>query len=40
MSFALLSNVIAAGLLTGLVYGLAALGLSVIFGKSRLKTVG
>jgi branched-chain amino acid transport system permease protein len=36
MSFALLSNVIAAGLLTGLVYGLAALGLSVIFGVLRV----
>ena len=31
-----LPNIIATGLLTGLVYGLAALGLSVIFGVVRV----
>ena len=36
MSFELIANVIIAGLLTGLVYGLMALGLSVIFGVVRV----
>ena len=34
--FALLTNVIVSGVLTGLVYGLMALGLSVIFGVARV----
>lgn len=36
MSFESLSNIIVTGLLTGLVYGLSALGLSVIFGVVRV----
>ncbi len=36
MSFDLVANVVVAGLLTGLVYGLMALGLSVIFGVVRV----
>src|SRR5436190_871205 len=36
MSFDLVVNVLIAGLLTGLVYGLMALGLSVIFGVVRV----
>ena len=36
MSFDLVANVIVAGVLTGLVYGLMALGLSVIFGVVRV----
>src|SRR2546421_10284706 len=36
MSFDLVANVMVAGLLTGLVYGLMALGLSVIFGVVRV----
>ncbi len=36
MSFDLIANVIIAGFLTGLVYGLMALGLSVIFGVVRV----
>ena len=36
MSFELIANVIIAGFLTGLVYGLMALGLSVIFGVVRV----
>jgi branched-chain amino acid transport system permease protein len=36
MSFDLVANVIIAGVLTGLVYGLMALGLSVIFGVVRV----
>src|SRR5687767_8045870 len=36
MSFDLVANVVIAGLLTGLVYGLMALGLSVIFGVVRV----
>ena len=36
MSFDLVVNVVVAGLLTGLVYGLMALGLSVIFGVVRV----
>ena len=36
MSFELVANVIIAGFLTGLVYGLMALGLSVIFGVVRV----
>jgi branched-chain amino acid transport system permease protein len=36
LSFELVANVIIAGLLTGLVYGLMALGLSVIFGVVRV----
>ena len=36
MSFALVANVVLAGILTGLVYGLMALGLSVIFGVVRI----
>jgi branched-chain amino acid transport system permease protein len=36
MSFESLANVIVTGLLTGLVYGLSALGLSVIFGVVRV----
>ncbi|PWC42809.1 branched-chain amino acid ABC transporter permease [Azospirillum sp. TSO22-1] len=36
MTLALLLNIVASGLLTGLVYGLAALGLSVIFGVVRV----
>jgi len=34
--FATLANVIVAGLMTGLVYGLMALGLAVIFGVARV----
>ena len=36
MSFELVANVVLAGILTGLVYGLMALGLSVIFGVVRV----
>ncbi len=36
MSFDLVANVVVAGVLTGLVYGLMALGLSVIFGVVRV----
>lgn len=36
MSFDLVANVVIAGILTGLVYGLMALGLSVIFGVVRV----
>ena len=36
MSFDLVANVVIAGVLTGLVYGLMALGLSVIFGVVRV----
>jgi branched-chain amino acid transport system permease protein len=36
LSFALVANVVVGGLLTGLVYGLMALGLSVIFGVVRV----
>jgi branched-chain amino acid transport system permease protein len=36
MSLELVSNVLVAGLLTGLIYGLMALGLSVIFGVVRI----
>ena len=36
MSFALVANVVIAGILTGLIYGLMALGLSVIFGVVRV----
>lgn len=36
MSFDLVANVVLAGILTGLVYGLMALGLSVIFGVVRV----
>src|SRR3989440_5436708 len=36
MSFDLVANVMVAGLLTGLVYGLMAVGLSVIFGVVRV----
>lgn len=36
MDWTLVANVVAAGLLTGLVYGLMALGLSVIFGVVRV----
>ena len=36
MSFTLVANVVIAGVLTGLVYGLMALGLSVIFGVVRV----
>ena len=36
MSATLVANVVVAGLLTGLVYGLMALGLSVIFGVVRV----
>jgi len=36
MSFELILNIVAAGLLTGLVYGLMALGLSAIFGVMRV----
>ncbi|HEX3760150.1 MAG TPA: hypothetical protein VHW23_15645, partial [Kofleriaceae bacterium] len=36
MSFELVANVVIAGVLTGLVYGLMALGLSVIFGIVRV----
>lgn len=36
MDFAVVSNALVAGLLTGLVYGLSALGLSVIFGVIRI----
>src|SRR5688572_1418516 len=36
MSFDLVINVVVAGVLTGLVYGLMALGLSVIFGVVRV----
>src|SRR5260221_11536408 len=36
MSFDLVVNVVIAGVLTGLVYGLMALGLSVIFGVVRV----
>src|ERR1041384_2858554 len=36
MSAALVTNVVVAGVLTGLVYGLMALGLSVIFGVVRV----
>ena len=36
MSFELVANVVIAGILTGLVYGLMALGLSVIFGVVRV----
>ena len=36
MSFELVANVVIAGFLTGLVYGLMALGLSVIFGVVRV----
>jgi branched-chain amino acid transport system permease protein len=36
MTLALFLNIVASGLLTGLVYGLAALGLSVIFGVVRV----
>ena len=36
MSFDLVANVVKAGVLTGLVYGLMALGLSVIFGVVRV----
>ena len=36
MSAALVANVVISGLLTGLVYGLMALGLSVIFGVVRV----
>lgn len=36
MDYATLSNALVAGLLTGLVYGLSALGLSVIFGVIRI----
>ena len=35
-SFDLIANVVLSGLLTGLVYGLMALGLSVIFGVVRV----
>src|SRR2546423_4923550 len=36
MSFDLVANVVVSGILTGLVYGLMALGLSVIFGVVRV----
>ena len=36
MSFDLVANVVIAGTMTGLVYGLMALGLSVIFGVVRV----
>jgi branched-chain amino acid transport system permease protein len=36
LSFDLVANVVIAGVLTGLVYGLMALGLSVIFGVVRV----
>ena len=36
MSASLVANVVLSGLLTGLVYGLMALGLSVIFGVVRV----
>ena len=36
MPFDLIVNVVVAGVLTGLVYGLMALGLSVIFGVVRV----
>ena len=36
MSLELVTNVVVAGILTGLVYGLMALGLSVIFGVVRV----
>jgi branched-chain amino acid transport system permease protein len=36
LSFDLVANVVVAGVLTGLVYGLMALGLSVIFGVVRV----
>ena len=36
MDFWTLANALATGLLTGLVYGLSALGLSVIFGVIRI----
>lgn len=36
VDLATLANIVIAGVLTGIVYGLMALGLSVIFGVARL----
>ena len=36
LDFVNLANVVISGLLTGIVYGLMALGLSVIFGVARI----